>query len=124
RAQDAELCVINSDGSDLHVILTSPELTWPAWSPDGSQLAIEGANPRTGHASLFVVAPDGSNKTKLLAGHISAPGPVWDPSGTALALFLHDDIVLVPTDGSPVETVAKSISDPGYGSLAWQPSAP
>jgi WD40 repeat protein len=125
NANRAQLWVVNADGSDPHVVLeVDGGMGWPVWSPDGSQLAVEAGDPRTGHASLFVIAPDGSGKTELLTGGFNGPGPVWDPSGAALAVFLHSDLLVIPTDGSAVWTVAKSIHDPGYASLAWQPNAP
>jgi WD40 repeat protein len=114
----ARLWVINVDGSDPHVVLQGRTIQGPAWSPDGTRIAVNAGDQTT---SLVLVAADGTGSTTLAGG---GGLPVWDPSGTTLAIFLGHELVLVPADGSPAQTVVGSIRDPYYHLLAWQPSTP
>jgi len=116
-ASAARLCVVNADGSDLHVVLEARAIWHPAWSPDSSRIV---ADVTTETSYLMLIAPDGTGETTLSAG----ASPTWDPSGTAIATILGHDIVLEPVDGSPVQFVVRSIRHLRDGVLAWRPSAP
>jgi len=111
-----QLWVVNADGTDPHVVLEAPFVGSPAWSPDGAQLAVLIGSDQT-HGSLMLMAADGSGQTYLLEGS-SISNPVWDPSGRALALLHDHDLVLVPVDGSPVQTVASGLAQM---QIAWAP---
>ena len=111
-----QLWVVNADGTDPHVVLEARFVGSPVWSPDGTQLAVLMGSDRT-HRSLVLVAADGSGQTQLLEGS-SISNPVWDPSGRALALLHDHDLVLVPVDGSPVQTVASGLAQM---QIAWAP---
>ena len=119
RYGHTQLWVVNADGSDPQLVLEAPNVFGPVWSPDGSRIAVDTWDGQTG--SLVVVGADGL-ATSLLNGSLS--DPAWDPSGAALAVFRGHDLVVVPTDGSFVRTVASSIHHPGPGPLAWRPTAP
>lgn len=119
--QSAQLWVVNPDGSDPHVVLQAPWIVHPAWSPDSSQIAVDAMLHKAKTTSLVLMAPDGSGVTTL-AG--VGGWPTWDPSGTVLATVVGHAIVLVPADGSLVQTVPTSIRHPNYGvPPVWRPAS-
>jgi WD40-like Beta Propeller Repeat len=99
-----ELHTILPDGSGDRVVPTPPGLPWlPAWSPDGSQLAVAifpiGGGPR----AIWVMDADGSNAIKIgSAENVSVPS--WSPDGSAIAYSATSDgrteIRLVSPDGT------------------------
>ncbi len=69
-----EVGLIRPDGSDFHLLTSSPLFTTqahnlaPAWSPDGKQLAF--LSNRNGKWQLFVMNADGSNQHALDTGDV------------------------------------------------------
>ena len=94
------------------------ETYWePAWSPDGSRLAIQsfqslpsaqGTRRRTG---VYVVDADGSDLHRISTRQASASGAglAWSPDGRSLAYLGMPDGVALPS-AAP--------DDPGYGDPA------
>ncbi len=96
------------------------------WSPDGTRLAIEAGNGRSGKATsidTYLVAVDGSSQVVLR----DARSVAWSPDGTELA-FVHrhgptdpgDDVTaaslpieVVGADGADRRKVAVATGDPG-----------
>ncbi len=70
--RNAQIYVINSDGTDLQQITDEGENRWPTWSPDGSRIAFV----RDG--GLYTMAPDGSGVRELEG--VRPEGPIaWNP---------------------------------------------
>jgi Tol biopolymer transport system component len=76
RAENHDLYVMNTDGSDVRQITRGDAVDWfPRFSPDGSKILFcrskkgwrseEDANS-DGKWDLFTVAPDGTNETKVV----------------------------------------------------------
>jgi len=112
--------VMNADGSgqvNLQLGLGS-SVTGLAWKPDGSRLAFSGSYNYS--SGLFLMAPDGSNVTRIVAGPGTVLSPSWSPDGTRLALNCPPQIFvglcLVNADGSGLTQLTPNGIQP-----AWKP---
>ena len=60
-----EIVAINLDGTDKRRLTLNTHLDhFPAWSPDSDRIAFI-ANPRNGHAELYLMAADGSDVQRV-----------------------------------------------------------
>ena len=77
---NSEVFVANSDGSDIHNVTNHPAFDgWPAWSPDGTELAF--ASNRNWNYQIFAMKADGSEVRLLANTEGRATGPVWSKDG-------------------------------------------
>ena len=86
-ARDRSLHLVSPDGSDDRVLVESVPATWPAWSPDRTQIAflsIDHADPAA-NTSLYVVGTDGTGLRRLDDWVSYHDPPVWSPDGAKLA---------------------------------------
>jgi tetratricopeptide (TPR) repeat protein len=76
------------DGSGRGLVVE--EMHQPAFSPDGTWLAVNGERPE--HLNLFIVKPDGSG-LKEISQHIEDNLPYWSPDGQSLVFgsTMHGD---------------------------------
>jgi len=70
-----ELLVTNADGSGLKVLLQSPHLAFPSWSPDGNWILFEGW--LDGRYDAYVVHADGTGLANVTHDPYAAFQPVW-----------------------------------------------
>jgi Tol biopolymer transport system component len=83
------LVVANLDGTGEREVLTRPldrpfSANFPAWSPDGSMLAV-GAASEDGKSEIFVVhVADGSIKQLTALAWDNLAGPLWQKDGQGL----------------------------------------
>jgi Tol biopolymer transport system component len=83
-----ELWVSTADGSSPTRLASDHNITWPAWSPDGTRLAFVRWSSLN-RSRLALVDAGGTNvRTPLddASSQIVAP-PVWSPDGTRIALI-------------------------------------
>lgn len=87
------LTIADADGRNAAAVWRTPgaSLNQPAWSPDGTQIALsvlsfEGG---TGYASqrrhIYVIDADGTDATKVTEGTVEDEYPEWSPDGTRIA---------------------------------------
>jgi Tol biopolymer transport system component len=120
-----DIYVMNSDGSDLTRLATSPGPDFqPVWSPDGTQIAFV-AVPRTGSADtlIWVMNADGSGARPVssdVGGYET--WPAWSPDGSLIVFAAvrnrRDAVYGVAPDGSGVHAIT---AGNGVDTPAWSP---
>lgn len=124
RTNDAEICLVRSDGSQRQV-LTDNEV-WddqPAWSPDGSRLVFT----RSGLTNTLVMILDIANGSEREIANLplGAHDPEWSPTGDSIALVAavgtRGDIHVMDPDGSNITNITNTPNVPELG-ISWAPS--
>lgn len=113
------ICVGYFDGASIGTLEPLTTGQWPAWSPDGQQIAFH----RDGE--VYVINADGSGETTVGAGTHAA----WSPDGRSLAFTGSEGIGLMGTDGSGPSTLVPhdfrtdtyELWDMGVSKPAWSP---
>ncbi len=88
---------MNPDGSGQWGVELNVGDSSPAWSPDGSQLAV--TTHWAGNNGILVMNPDGSG-ARLVTTDPSDMDPAWSPDGTQIAFANGSRIWAVNADGS------------------------
>jgi Tol biopolymer transport system component len=93
--------LVRSDGSGLRQVTDdSYRNRWPAWSPDGKQLAF--FSNRGGNFDVWVVRPDGGGLHQLThTQHGSLTHPVWSPDGKRMIYSMMNETPLVIEPDKP-----------------------
>jgi TolB protein len=118
---EGDIYLANADGRGL-VNLTNHtgQHTFPAWSPDGEQIAYCSASP--GQAEIFVMEADGSHPRRLTDSiqDCGNPGwlvPIWSPDGKWIAALSAPggaypqtplDLFVIRSDGSETRNLTNS----------------
>ena len=131
RSGNAELYTSRPDGSDqVRLTHTVENETGPAWSPDGSWIAVSSDSGR-----IRLVAPDGSRDTALSPPDSRDWEPTWAPDGARLAvvaqipdstnfpMYYSKRIELISLDGSrtPLPATTRKYGIFDVASPAWSP---
>jgi TolB protein len=95
-----------------------PMLGRPAWSPDGTKLAVSSG-------AIYVINPDGRNAIRLTDEFPGGGAPAWSPDGSQIA-FLRDsrdvgkvDVYVMNADGTNLNRLTNHSA--WDGSPAWSP---
>ena len=114
---DTEVCIINSDGTNLTNLTKSPQITnrWPTWSPDGKKIAFVTSVP----SQLYLMEADGSNITLLKDGYNSGSRPTWSPNGRKIAFGGVNSIFILDVDTKQEERLFIPIDQ--CEDAAWSP---
>jgi Tol biopolymer transport system component/DNA-binding winged helix-turn-helix (wHTH) protein len=73
-----------SDGSDRHELTFPPmEIGQPRWSPDGKQIAFDGAEPGKAR-KIYIISSEGGNPEQVTHGDKDDIDPSWSPDGDSI----------------------------------------
>ena len=88
RSGPLQLVSLSPDGSDRRVIETrmTGDPWLPAWSPDGTKLAVA-VFPFDGPRAIWVMDADGANAVKIVEGD-NVSRASWSPDGTQIAVAI------------------------------------
>jgi Tol biopolymer transport system component len=91
---------IRSDGSE-QVLLTQLPIgaLWPAWSPEGDQIAFSAYSADEDTFDIYVMEADGSNVSALTTADPDDLFPAWAHNGMVLFLRMHGDVTGPSTGG-------------------------
>ncbi len=116
------LWMMDADGGNLKELFTSPRYTSlgsPAFSPDGSKIAMDGWESQNGKngrdAHILVIDADGTNMRDLGKGAM----PSWSADGTRFAFSCYSPygVWMMNADGTAREEIQKN----GWGAQ-WSPN--
>lgn len=91
RDGNAEIYVVNADGSGLQNLSNSPD-TWdgtPAWSPNGETIAF--ASHREDNTDIYIMNADGSDVRRITEWGMEDACPDWSPDGHFLVFHGGDE---------------------------------
>jgi hypothetical protein len=113
---------MNADGSDQKPLPNPADGNAPAWSRDGRQIVF--VSDRHGEDEIYVMAPDGSNQTRLTVNAVWEDNPQWSPDGRQILFTSRpdgaDNIFVMDADGTHVRNVTQSSAGEMY-LAAWSP---
>ena len=124
-----ELVRANIDGSDRRRLTpTMASADYPAWSPDGTRLAVLADPDGERRPGLFTMAVDGSDLRPIVikgegtagTGALSVSQPQWAPDGNRLAVTASFPgrkdraVYIVGSDGSDQMRLAGAVSGPSW----------
>ncbi len=125
-----QIYVIAADGSGQQRLTSHENIptatlsignSWPAWSPDGQQIAFV-SSQIDGPSEIYVIDTDGTNPQRLTDFPGFKGGPVWIADGTQIAFWTdaaNADIWTVRRDGTEVRNLTAS---PAIEvEMAWSP---
>src|SRR4051794_2643960 len=99
RENNADVWVMNADGSDPQPLVTTVgDERYPAFSPDGTRLVYR--TDTDGDPEIYVARADGTSPAKLTDNALFDSAPAWSPDGTGLAFERGDPGADVPANAS------------------------
>jgi hypothetical protein len=82
RGRNNEVWLMNRDGSNPHFLTNG---TTPSFSPDGTRLAVGGAQTAFNRYELDLVNLDGTGRHPVASDAAPFPHPSWSPDGKQIA---------------------------------------
>ena len=79
-AHNAQLGIMNSDGSGRTIIDPGLTLAWPRWSPSGTRILFTGGATIVGEGNLYTMNPDGTARDQLTTTGVAFRAR-WSPDG-------------------------------------------
>jgi Tol biopolymer transport system component len=121
--------VMNADGSNVRRVSYDPAAyaEFPAWSPDGTQLAFVGTRSAGDlpDSRLYVVNLDGTGRRQVTAALAGSARIAWSPDGAWILFFRQTDCDLcaIHPDGTGMHQLAATNPDStaGFGFPSWSP---
>ena len=111
RKNDSDIMVIDMASREITTLITRGVNTYPAYSPDGKQIAFRRMLGEM-NSEVFVANADGSN-ARNLTNHPAFDGwPAWSPDGRNIAFASNRNssyqIFVMNADGSNVRLLANT----------------
>jgi Tol biopolymer transport system component len=78
--------LVNPDDAAAHKVPDTADMIAPAWSPDGSLLAVERVQ-EAGVSSIYTIRPDGTQPQLVLK---NASTPSWSPAGDRIFVVRNE----------------------------------
>ena len=107
RDVNRSLYVMDDDGRNVQRV-TTYNVLWPVWSPDGKQIAFRKQRPvipkQTPTYAVFIINSDGSNEHSLTNEEANEGQPSWSPDGQHIA-FSSDRISKPGTAQTDIWTI-------------------
>jgi TolB protein len=106
--------VVDPSAGTTKLVPESAEMSDPAWSPDGTLLAVSSLAGES--SSVYTIKPDGTERTLVLE---HAYSPSWSPDGKRLVVVREDTsdgdavnaLAIVDSDGSDARTLDLSAAE-------------
>jgi len=126
RDGNAEIYVMNSDGSEQTNLTNSPSADFrPRWSADGARIAFHSYEEGDvgGNAEIYMMDADGRNWIRLTRDGASDKFPDWSPDGQKI-IFVSDrdgnfEIYVMNNDGTQVRRLTDNPAQDYFP--AWSP---
>ena len=87
----SDIYVMDDDGRNAKILVKRVDragVSWPAWSPDGKQIAFvrNTTKPKQGQTfAIVIINSDGTEEHQLTGGDRFEGFPIWSPDGKYLA---------------------------------------
>lgn len=125
-----QVFIMDSTGDNERQVTTMSEgACQPAWSPDGTRLAVvspcsKKEFPYYRDARIYIVNADGSNPELLPVGLTNSFDPAWSPDGTQIAFTSLDTGVAHVYMYTFASQTLDELSDSRFADMmpAWNPS--
>ena len=109
------ICVINTDGTNLVKLTSDNVSSQPSWSPDGERIVFVKAS------DIWVINSDGSGLRQLTSMPGGEGQPIWSPDGKRIAFVNQRTVYIMNSDRSGT-TAVPSVPEPTYG-WSWGPDS-